>query len=108
MSGRLGEKIRELRKAKGMTLEQLAEQTDSSKGYIWELENRNTRKPSGEKLLKVAEALGVTAEFLLDDGKDSPDDTVLKSAFFRKFEKLRPEDQNRIMKIVEGWAKDQE
>ncbi len=102
----LGDKIRELRKAKGMTLEQLAAQTESSKGYIWELENRNTRKPSGEKLLKIAEALGVTAEFLLDDDKNSPDDTVLKSAFFRKFEKLKAGDQERIMKIVEGWAED--
>lgn len=100
----LGEKIRDLRKAKGMTLEQLAELTDSSKGYIWELENRETRKPSGEKLLKIAEALGVTNEFLLDSTKSAPDDTVLKSAFFRKFEKLQPDDQERIMKIVEGWA----
>ena len=103
----LGDKIRDLRKAKGLTLEQLAAQTESSKGYIWELENRNTRKPSGEKLLKIAEALGVTADFLLDDGKDSPDDTVLKSAFFRKFEKMLPEDQKRIMSIIEGWSETQ-
>lgn len=104
MSNRLGDKIRDLRKAKQLTLEQLAELTESSKGYIWELENRDTRKPSAEKLMKISEALGVTSDFLLNDKMDAPDDTVLKSAFFRKFEKLQPDDQQRVMKIVEGWT----
>mgnify|MGYP003400529237 FL=1 len=45
MSSALGDKIRKLRKeVKKLTLEELAEQTGSSKGYIWELENRDTRK----------------------------------------------------------------
>lgn len=101
---RLGEKIHALRKAKGLTLEQLAEQTESSKGYIWELENRNTRKPSAEKLMKIAVILGVTAEFLLDDDKSEPDDTVIKTAFFRKFEKLDENDQKKFMRIIEDWG----
>lgn len=104
MSSRLGEKIHKLRKAKNLTLEQLAEQTDSSKGYIWELENRDTRKPSAEKLMKVAEVLGVTTEFLLDDSKAEPDGGVLQTAFFRKFEKLDEDDQKKLMKIIEDWG----
>ena len=102
----LGEKIRRLRKEKGFTLEQLAEQTDSCKGYIWELESRDTRKPSAEKLMKIAGALNVTTEFLLDDTKHTPDDSVLKNAFFRKFEKLNQDDQKKFMKIIEGWEED--
>ena len=78
MSNSLGEKIRRLRKEKDLTIEQLAEQTDSSKGYIWELENRDTRKPSAEKLIKIAAILNVDTEFLLDDSKDTPDDNVLE------------------------------
>ena len=104
MSNNLGEKIRELRKAKELTLERLAEKTDSSKGYIWELENRGTRKPSAEKLLKIAEALGVTTEYLLDDNKDNPDNEVVKSAFFRKFDKLKSSDQKKIMNIIDEWG----
>lgn len=107
MASSLGTKIRDLRKAKGLTLEQLADQTESSKGYIWELENRDTRKPSAEKLLKVATVLGVTTEFLLDDGQETPSDDVFKKAFFRKFEKLTTEDQARVMKIVESWGDSQ-
>ena len=64
MSNSLGEKIRRLRKEKDLTIEQLAEQTDSSKGYIWELENHDTRKPSAEKLIKIAAILNVDIEFL--------------------------------------------
>lgn len=107
MSNSLGEKIRRLRKEKDLTIEQLAEQTDSSKGYIWELENHDTRKPSAEKLIKIAAILNVDTEFLLDDSKDTPDDNVLKNAFFRKFEKLNQEDQKKFMKIIEGWGEDE-
>ena len=59
MPSPLGDKIRALRKQKKLSLEQLAELTDSSKSYIWELENRDTRKPSGEKLTRIAQALEV-------------------------------------------------
>lgn len=45
----LGEKIQKLRKAKGLTLDRLAELTESSKSYIWELENKSPPRPSAEK-----------------------------------------------------------
>ena len=45
-----GEKIRELRKAKGYTLEKLAELTELSKSYIWELENKNPSPPVGREI----------------------------------------------------------
>ena len=106
MSNSLGEKIRRLRKEKDLTIEQLADQTDSSKGYIWELENRDTRKPSAEKLIKIAAILNVDIEFLLDDSKDTPDDNVLKNTFFQKFEKLNQKDQKKFMRIIERWGED--
>ena len=40
MANLLGAKIKELRKEKGLTLEQLAELIGSGKSYIWELENK--------------------------------------------------------------------
>ena len=49
MATALGEKIKRLRKGKGLTLEQLADRTESSKSYIWELENKNVPRPSAEK-----------------------------------------------------------
>ena len=67
MATTLGVKIKELREQKGYTLEKLAELTDSSKSYIWELENKAPPRPSAEKVSKIAEQLGVTIEYLLDD-----------------------------------------
>ena len=52
----LGEKIHNLRKLKKLSLDQLAELTDSSKSYIWELENKDAPNPSGEKIAKLAVA----------------------------------------------------
>ena len=53
MPSSLGDKIRKHRLEKGYSLDKLAELTDSSKSYLWELENRDTRKPSGEKLTEL-------------------------------------------------------
>ena len=39
---KFGARIKELRTEKKMTLDQLAEITDSSKSYIWELENKKS------------------------------------------------------------------
>jgi transcriptional regulator with XRE-family HTH domain len=84
----LGEKMRAERKRLKLTLEQLAELTASSKSYIWELENKPVIRPSAEKISIIAEKLGVTTEYLLDDSKDSPIESDRDKAFFRKFEKL--------------------
>ena len=105
MSNALGDKIRKLRKAQKLTLEELAKQTDSSKGYIWELENRDTRNPSADKLMKIAEILETTTDFLLDKKKSEPNDSDMQAALYRNFEKLDEEDQKRFMKMVKDWSK---
>lgn len=101
----LGEKIRKLRKEKGLTLEKLADLTDSSKSYIWELENKNMPRPSAEKIGKIAAVLGVTSEFLLDETEDSPTSDVVDTAFFRKYEKMDPDVKEKIRSIVDAWDK---
>jgi transcriptional regulator with XRE-family HTH domain len=68
----LGDKIRILRKQKKLSLEQLAELTESSKSYIWELENKDDPKPSAEKMARIAATLEVTTEFLLSDSVATP------------------------------------
>lgn len=101
----LGDKLRQCRQEKGYSLDKLAEITGSSKSYLWELENRDERKPSAEKLTAVAAALGVTADYLLDEDVTEPDDEVLKNALFRKFRKLDPEDQKTIQETIDRWSK---
>jgi len=101
----LGDKLRQCRQDKGYSLDKLAEITGSSKSYLWELENRDTRKPSAEKLTTIAAALGITTDYLLDEGASAPDDEVFKNALFRNFKKLDPEDQKVIHDTIERWGK---
>jgi transcriptional regulator with XRE-family HTH domain len=104
MPSSLGDKIRKHRRKKGYSLDRLAKITDSSKSYLWELENRATRKPSGEKLTRIAEALSVTTDYLLDESAE-PNENVLREAFFRKFNKLDPNDQKKIEQMIDAWRK---
>jgi transcriptional regulator with XRE-family HTH domain len=102
----LGEKIRQLRKEKELTLEDLAKLTESSKSYIWELENKNMPRPSADKIGKIAAVLGVTPEFLLDTSEASPTPNVVDEAFYRKYRKMDPEVKAKIRSIVEVWDKE--
>lgn len=104
MATKLGSKIRGLRKKAGFTLEELGEKSGSSKGYIWELENRSPPRPSAEKLMAIGAALGVTAEYLLDDGQDEPSSAVANAAFFRRYEGLTNETKEKVRQIVELLA----
>ncbi len=103
MPSPLGDKIRELRKQKKLSLDQLAELTDSSKSYMWELENKDDPKPSAEKVARIATALNVTTEFLLSDSVTTPDEQVIDEAFFRKYKTLPEPTKKQIRKILDAW-----
>jgi transcriptional regulator with XRE-family HTH domain len=99
----LGDKIRALRKQKKLSLEQLAELTDSSKSYIWELENKDDPKPSADKVTKLAAVLEVTTEFLLTDSVATPDEQVIDEAFYRKYKTMSEGDKKKLRKILDAW-----
>lgn len=103
MASLLGHKIRTLRKQKRLSLEQLAELTDSSKSYLWELENKDAPKPSAEKIAKIATALDVTTEFLLTESVVTPDAAVIDEAFFRKYKNMPDDTKKRLRKILDTW-----
>lgn len=59
-----GDRIREAREAKGWTQEQLADKAQISKGFLSDVEN-NKRNVSAENALKLADALGISLDFLM-------------------------------------------
>jgi len=95
----LGDKIRDLRKKHGYTLDKLAELADSSKSYIWELENKDPPRPSADKIAKIAIALGVTPDYLITDavGVQDAEDT----AFFRKYRSMNEPTKEKIRKMLD-------
>ena len=103
----LGEKLRELRLKRTLTLERLAELTGSSKSYIWELENRSPPRPSAEKLSKIAEQLETTIDYLLDDEEEVSPADAADASFYRKYRKMDAMTKEKIRKMVDLWGDDQ-
>lgn len=97
----IASKIKALRKEKGYTLDELAELADSSKSYIWELENKNPPRPSAEKLAKIAKALGVTMDYFINDEITEEDAT--DQMFYRKYRQMDPEVKKKIRKMIDLW-----
>ena len=105
MTNILGNKIKTLRKAKGLTLEQLAEQIGSGKSYVWEIENKGVKRPSAEKLALIAKALNVTTDFLIDNEQVEISEDQEKEVFFRKLGRLEKGDRDKIMDMIDAWSK---
>jgi transcriptional regulator with XRE-family HTH domain len=103
MAMTLGEKVYKLRRARGLTLERLAELSDSSKSYIWELENKNPPRPSAEKISKIAAQLGVTMDYLIDVHQEISEDDATDEMFFRMYRQMDPEVKSKIRKIIDLW-----
>ena len=81
-------------------MEQLAEAASSSKSYIWELENKDPPRPSGEKLALIADALGVTTDYLI--GVEPEDlQTAEDKAFFRKYRRMDEPEKEKLRQMLD-------
>jgi transcriptional regulator with XRE-family HTH domain len=67
-SRRLGERIRELRQRRGLTLDQLAARSDVSRSMLSNVE-RGVNNPTLVAAVRIAEALGVGIAGLIGDGE---------------------------------------
>lgn len=65
----VGQTMKELRSKRGLTLEEVAEKSGCTPGFLSQLE-RNKAAPSITTLYSIAEALGVTITDFLPDGID--------------------------------------
>jgi len=95
----LGERVREIRMKRGLTLEALAAQVGSSKSYMWEIENKGVARPSAEKLHQIAVALGTTVEYLLSDGEVTESEAA-DLAFFRKYQSMKPRGKAQLREML--------
>lgn len=94
-------RLAELRKKRNMTLQELADAIQSTKSYVWELENKPGIRPSADTAYKLAVALGVTVEDLMGRAPGDQEDQV----FFRQYRGLRPETKKQLKNILEALKK---
>lgn len=69
---RMGDQIRDLRKARGLTITELANAVGRSIGYLSQVE-RNISSVSIPTLQKIAGALGVQVSWFFHSGKEAPE-----------------------------------
>ena len=97
----IGFKIKELRVAKGLTQEELADRAELSKGFISQLE-RDLTSPSISTLDDILLCLGISvADFFTEDV-----DEQIVFGYDDYFEKVDPELKNKIEWVVPSAQKD--
>ena len=95
MSQEFSKRLKLLREDRSMTLDQLAKKVDSTKSYIWDLENKEKIRPAAEIVYKLAQALEVTVEALMGESANNQDEV-----FFREYKGLNDNTKSRIQKIL--------
>ena len=86
-------RVKELRIARQMTIEQLASLAGMSKSYLSEIEN-GKKQINGRRLEAIARVLGVTAADLISDSSISSD----LSAHLDVIRHLPPEDRAAVLR----------
>ena len=100
MAETFGERLQQMRKRNNLTLDELAKKIDSTKSYVWELENKHNIRPSAELVYKLANVLNTTVDVLL--GKKSIDDIEEKDkVFFSRYQPLKSETKDRLARIMD-------
>lgn len=101
MSESMAQRIKELRKEKGLTLEQVADIVGVGKSTVRKWETGMIANMKRDKIASLARALGTTPEYLMgwDEQRSSPDEVHLtegEKAMLELF-RLVPEDQQQLV-----------
>ena len=101
MASAFGVRLRRLREAKKLTLQQVADAVGCTKAYIWELEMKDGQRPSAERIQAIAKVLGVTMEDVMGEPiaqvpQASPEDV----SFFREYAGMTDEEKDRYRQAL--------
>lgn len=102
----LGNRIQQLRKEKGLSQTQLAEQSGVSYAQISRYEIKGAQPPA-EVLNRLADVLGISVDFLINGNTSEKAQNTLKDAEllnqFRAVEQMDEEDQNTIKSLIDAF-----
>ena len=102
MATAFGSRLRRLREAKNLTLQQVADAVGCTKAYIWELEMREGQKPSAQRVHALAKGLGVKMEDLMGEAlEDVPQASPEDVAFFREYAGMTESDKQRYRQALD-------
>ena len=101
MASALGVRLRRLREAKKLTLQQVADAAGCTKAYIWELEMKDGQRPSAERVQALAKVLGVTMEDIMGEPiQKVPEASLEDVAFFREYAGMSEEEKRHYQDVL--------
>ena len=101
MASAFGARLRRLREAKKLTLQQVADEVGCTKAYIWELEMKDGQRPSAERVQALARVLGVTMEDIMGEPiQKVPEASLEDVAFFREYAGMTDEEKDRYRQAL--------
>ena len=101
MASALGVRLRRLREAKKLTLQQVADAVGCTKAYIWELEMKDGQRPTAERVQALAKLLGVTMEDIMGEPiQKVPDASLEDVAFFREYAGMSEEEKKHYQDVL--------
>lgn len=101
MASAFGLRLRRLREAKKLTLQQVADAVGCTKAYIWELEMKEGQRPSAERVHALAKVLGVTMEDVMGvPMQQAPDASPEDVIFFREYGGMTDEEKDRYRRAL--------
>lgn len=98
-----GENIKELRKERGMTQKELADEIGVSQGavFFWEKE---INEPTAGVLIKMAKFFGVSVDEILSVEKIPKSELPKEKLILEYFSRLTEEQQETIIKLIKDIA----
>ena len=101
MASALGVRLRRLREAKKLTLQQVADAAGCTKAYIWELEMKDGQRPSAERVQALAKVLGVTMDDIMGEPiQKVPEASLEDVAFFREYAGMTEEEKRHYQDVL--------
>ncbi|WP_297446840.1 helix-turn-helix transcriptional regulator [Acidiferrobacter sp.] len=101
MASAFGVRLRRLREAKKLTLQQVADAVGCTKAYIWELEMREGQRPTAERVQALAKVLGVTMEDVMGEPMSQvPEASPADVAFFRTYAGMTEDEKVRVRQAL--------
>ena len=99
----LGKRIREARKQKSLTQQQLAEALGITDVYVSEIE-RGNKMPSIPLFIAIVEALDISADYLLRDNISSGK-SYIYNEFTERLDKLTPKQRKAALELLDVFIK---
>lgn len=69
----IGERAKDLRKLRGLSLQQVSDRAGMTKSWLWEIEQGRQTNPTINSALALSRALGVSLDYLTGLSTTAPD-----------------------------------